>query len=552
MRGGWGAAAALIVALLSVGCLEGNAPEPGRRILAGRDLRRPVLSRSGGKLHVLYETQKPPDDPTRAAPRLWAVPYEGGEPHKLADNGAWPVTVEPGGTALVVHDLAPASGDAVVRWYPRVPAALTRVDLATGAALKEFDYVLDFGFWSGRLFLEAFAFGEPLRQLRVEQADGRMEDLVPAADVQWSRRGEAFLLAPGPNSPRATELLRMRRPGDQPEMLQERVSRFMLHPSEELVVSLVQPPLPARAEVWVSDLVRGRGDKVALDPSWQWLDFVPNSRELVCLGRAAARSPDDPLPPSLIHLVDLQSGVDRSVELAPGDPGTVTLEWAPGEEPAALLHASDRAWLLRVDGEPRVQSLGERALRAEFSPDGRHVVYIDFPSAGAGRFEDQLVIQDTALREPPRVLTPPYAYVQSFVFAQGGRSLAYTTHFGDFKGELHLVDLDGGQGRLLARGVGWWLWPWGDRALVVEPQVVSAGGRLLVVRDWSFQDRVGELVLFDLDAHSETVLAYTVLDFSVEAACSKCGLLDPGAQVALVSLERSSSPNDGLWALTLP
>jgi hypothetical protein len=112
--------------------------------------------------------------------------------------------------------------------------------------------------------------------------------------------------------------------------------------------------------------------------------------------------------------------------------------------------------------------------------------------------------------------------------------------------------MDTGEARLLAHGVGWWLWPWGDHALVVEPQVISAGQRLLVVRDWSFQDRVGELVLMDLDARTEIVVAHSVLDFSAEAACSKCGQLDPGALVALVALERTSSRNDGLWALTLP
>src|SRR5438477_13073411 len=69
--------------LLTAGCLEGGgAVPPGREILPGREPRRPSLVRAGAdadELFVVYETLKTDSEADVQSPRLWAVPYEGGQ-----------------------------------------------------------------------------------------------------------------------------------------------------------------------------------------------------------------------------------------------------------------------------------------------------------------------------------------------------------------------------------------------------------------------------------------------------------------------------------------
>src|SRR4051812_3772213 len=132
----------LAVLLTAPGCLEGGggAP-PGREILPGREARRPTLVRAGegpDDLYVVYETLKTDGEAQVQSPRLWSVPYRGGERRQLAENGAWPVTREESGTVLVLHDVDPDGAQPPVRWYPQTAAALSRIDLRSGQALTEF------------------------------------------------------------------------------------------------------------------------------------------------------------------------------------------------------------------------------------------------------------------------------------------------------------------------------------------------------------------------------------------------------------------------------
>jgi hypothetical protein len=539
---------------LATGCLEGGpAIPPGRSILPGREARRPTLVRTGpdpGDVFVVYETLKAAGDPWVQSPRLWAVPYQGGPARKLAENGSWPITREETGSVLVLHDVDPDGTQPPVRWYPQTAAALTRMNLASGDALTEFPSIVDFGFWRGRLFLESDRVGQPLRQILVEDEAGAVERLAPAADVKWSGRGEMFLLLPEPARGRGT-LVRLRAPGQLPEVLAMEVSQFMLHPSGELLLG--RSRAGGHEETWLLDLDAesppARRALVELAPDCAWLDFVPGTRRLLCV--RPARQPGDAAE---LHLLDLArggSGDDRTLPIAATDPRQLEIAWSPGGD-VGLVRERAHAWLLRPEVEPTLLPLGASAYHPGFSPDGRVVAYIEAQPGDGPDSRERLMVQDVALAAAPRALTPPGAFVQSYSFTDDGSAVLDVSHFGDYKASLYLSDLDSGGRRRVASGIGWSIWPWNHGSVMVEPQVIARGNRVLLVDGWSEQDRVGDLRLVDLGARTNQVLAHAVAGFSVDPPCPSCDPLSPGADVVIAVYERLPSDQDGLWALTLP
>jgi hypothetical protein len=545
-----------VVVLASIGCLPDGEPVEGRKILGNREARRPVIVQGGAQLFVIYETSKPASAPQPWSPRLWATPYQGGEPRRLAENGAWPVIWEENsGTALVLHDIAGHSADPVVRWYPGIRAGLARVDLASGVPLKDFSDIVDFGFWNGRLFVENAASGKPLRQIVVEQPDGRHEFLQPAAEVKWSSRREVFLLVPE-TQPADSVLVRARRPGATPEVIQRGATQFMIHPSENIVLlaAVVSSPSGAKVEQRMVNLTSGQAERVYLPEGCSWLGFVPQSRQFLC-----AQGPED-APGEVVekrravqlHLLALDGGEDRSFTLSVQDHRGLGVEWAPGKARAAILRDHHRLWLLRPDADPPLHPLGQRTLRSQFSPDGRFVAYVEVGTPAPGQYETRLVVQDVDLAAPPRLFTPELAFTQSQFFTEDSKSLLFISHFGDYRARLHVADLATGEQRVIASDIGWWIWPWGADGIVIEPQLQYDRGRVLVITNWSLQDRVGDLVLLDPAAGTERVIARSVADFATTAPCPTCGSLDPGAPMAVVIQERRPSDRDGLWALTLP
>jgi hypothetical protein len=528
------------------GCLEGGEVlVSGRSIMSGREPRRPTLVRAADDLYVVYETLKPEGTPNPESPRLWAIPYRGGEPRKLAENGAWPVTREDAGSVLVLHDLDPRSEQPPQRWFPQTAAALTRMDLATGQALADFPLIVDFGFWQGRLFVETAAEGGPLRRLSIDQAGGLVE-LAPAADIEWSQRGEMFVLLanPAPARPDSGMLVRLRSPADMPEPLASGVSQFMLHPSGDLLLGRSRVA-GGRDEAWLLELGDVARAPVELPADCGWLAFVPNTHALVCVhARAGGES-------SELHVIDLDTRADRGFPIASRDPGRLEVEWTR-DGTVALVREPGRAWLLRPAAEPAVMQLGPAVYHPIFSPDGGAIAYIDVGAGADGINYESLMVQDTALTGPARSLTVTGSFIQSYSFNEDGSGLFDVTHFGDYKASLHFTDLRSGDRRLIADGIGWWIWRWNRGTVVVEPQVVTRGSRVLLVDDWSEQDRVGVLRLVDLGAHTDRVLARGVAGFGVEAPCRGCGLLDPGAPLVVAVSARAPSAQDGLWALALP
>jgi hypothetical protein len=530
-------------------CLDdGSQTIEGRRIVPGRDPARPALVRAGAELLVVYETLKPSTDPSPWAPRLWSVPYAGGEPRRLAENGAWPITIEQGGTALILQDLQLRAGDPLGRWFPQIPATLTRVELISGREVRRFQPMLDFGFWDGQLYVETTTPGLPLRQIVVERPDGSEQAMTPAADIRWSPRGEAFLLIPAA-SVADTTLVRVRRPGSPPEVLHRGVTHFMIHPSGDLVLAWAVEPGGTEERAWLLDLGASRAGSLGLSRTCSWLDFVPRSRQLICVQPTAPAAGGGA---SELHVLDLDAGQDRTVPISSEDPRHLTFQWAPGGNRVALLHDRSRVWLFRPEAERALEPLGRRVFRADFSPDGRFVVFIDVGPGPDGVTAERLSVYDTATGVGPRVMTPDHRVVQSYAFTDDGASVLYVSHAGDYKADLHVADLVGGGHRLLAERIGWWIWPWASGSVVVEPQLQAQGQRILVVAGWSSQDRVGDLLLIDLRAGTEEVLARSVFDFTVAPRCAGCRLLEPGANVALVLQERVPSERDGLWAVTLP
>jgi hypothetical protein len=536
-----------LVSLAAVaGCLEGGEVlVSGRPILSGRDPRRPTLVRAADDLFVVYETLKPEGTPNPESPRLWAVPYRGGEPRKLAENGAWPVTREDAGSVLVLHDLDARSEQPPQRWFPQTAAALTRIDLATGQTLAEFPLIVDFGFWQGRLFVETAPEGGPLRRLSIDQAGG-LVDLAPAADIEWSRRGEMFVLLANPATtrPESGMLVRLHSPADMPEPLASGVSQFMLHPSGDLLLGRSHAAT-GRDEAWLLALGDVARAPVELPADCSWLSFVPDTHALVCVrGRFGSET-------SELHIIDLDTRADRAFSIASREPYSLEVEWGPGGR-TGILREPGRAWLLRPAAEQAAASLGRAVYHPIFSPDGATVAYIDVNTRADGLSYESLMVQDTALAAPARSLSVTGSFIQSYSFNEDGSGLFDVTHFGDYKASLQFTDLRSGDRRVLADGIGWWIWRWNRGTVVVEPQVVTRGSRVLLVDDWSEQDRVGVLRLVDLGAHTDQVLARGVSGFGVEAPCRGCGLLDPGAPLVVAVNERTPSAQDGLWALSLP
>jgi hypothetical protein len=250
-------------------------------------------------------------------------------------------------------------------------------------------------------------------------------------------------------------------------------------------------------------------------------------------------------------VLDLEGGRSADMPLAPEDQRLLEAElpdhvqafaWAPAQRPLLIFQTQYHAWLADLRGRPLARYVGNVA---GFSPAGDHLVWARYEA------EARLAVEDLDDAAAVRELAPRGATALMY-FTEDPQRVLFLASYGGSGLDLFDGDLQSGVTRRLASGVPL-LESAGRRDRVAGAlPLAAADARVLVIANWSAQDRSGDLLLVDRASGAQTVLAGGVRDFAVAPACAGCGVLDAGAALAIVRVGREAAASDGLWAAALP
>jgi hypothetical protein len=175
-----------------------------------------------------------------------------------------------------------------------------------------------------------------------------------------------------------------------------------------------------------------------------------------------------------------------------------------------------------------------------FTDDGNSFAYIAkaLPTSYDRKARGALMLQDSALAQPPRMISTPGLQVPAdrrpgFFFTTGdsGQILVYWAYLGRGNSDLYFTDYHTGDVRLIARSI---------------LSVSISAHTLFGILNASQQDGVGDLVYRDIDRSSDIVYAHAVADYT----------LHPGddfasSSVAYIVRGRAESDRSGLWLAPL-
>ncbi len=553
--------------MLVAACLQPGPPPAGRTLLPGREAVAPRVVRVGDDVHVIYETAKRTGEPDPEAPRLWTVPFAGGIPGKLADNGARPLYVDGQGVAFVLHDLEKQDGVSGVQWEPGRRANLQRVQLGSGERLEDIPDVTNFSFLGGNsFFFQTFLateFFNPVSAGRpkagpgfVVDSEGKRRELELVREAKVGSRGGLYFLTS------SNQAFHLPWPDAHVEPLPlSNVRRYWIEPGDKRVLAetgspeqTVEPRMLSMPPRWLlADLEEKTVVPIDLPPATQFLGFGPRDRRLYFLDvtdrfRWRLHAVHAAVTDHEVLDVPLRKD-DAFVVSGQGDIG-IDLRWAPAGD-VAVLHTGEAVFAFRPTVDPTLRRVGVHALHPAFSPDGRFLLY-QTPTRPTSEDSWQLVAQDIGFLAPPRPLSPAGAAWFSLRFVEGDDPVGYLTELASDTYDFYVANPASGAYRLVAKGVGRTFVRISDDDFSALTHLQTSGRRALAITEWSTQDRNGTLVLFDLITGAEQVLAHAVSDFAVARPCPTCRLLDPGAPAALVVRHRNPWQQDGLRAMTLP
>jgi hypothetical protein len=528
---------ALALAALAAGagaCLPEDPPVSGRLLYPGVNILNPRFRVLAGEPWVLFDLRTSRAEEGLASRQdLHLVRFSDGA-HELvltnrADRGDWPVVTDAERASFYMTDerIAADLGQPV--------GTLVRMRLGAGV-VETLDDVMGYGLHPDRrwYFYRKYMPGASGPELHLRDLAGNDRNLGTAAGSVsfFGPAGFYFLAGTDRVLTRVTGL------DGPPETLRPRVSRYWLDEGQRFAVLALSEDGQARTRIL--DLATREERALPVENPCCWLRL---DGDTFTYAEAAA----DGLP-AVLHQFHLPTGEDRALPLPDGLEDVRAIIDRPDHPEAILVDRGRRAARLRIEGEAgdliasTAELLPVLTNAPVFTADGRFLLYMEVeppppPPAVRRRTVGRLMVQDASdWQAPPRLLTPagtrcmvePRGYVANV--GDPGKVL-FWAHFGLAASDLYLSDLDSGETRKLAVGVG--------PMTMVETRLVG------ITRIG--QDHTGDLVQKDLLTAREQVLEHGVASVTTR--------LDPmlGDIAAFVVRERNpTSPRNGLWAAPLP
>jgi hypothetical protein len=520
------------LALLAVACLPDDPAVQGRLLHPGPDVVAPRFRTLDGEPWVLYDVRISPAENGLARHfDLHLARFSDGE-HRLvlanrADRADWPVITDADRAGFYMVDERDAPGLGLPM------ATLVRLRLSTGV-VETIDDVLDYGIHPERrrFYYQRYLSGSSRPELHLRDLAGNEANLGPSKGPVAFRGPERFYFLSGPDS----VLSRVSGISAEAQPLRPHVSRFSVHGDETFAVVVVSQD--GRVFTRVLDLATGEERALAVENPCCWLGIEGNS---FVYGEAARDG-----NPAVLHRYDFPSGVDQALPLPEGLTDVRDIIDRPGAPESLIVDGHGRAAIVRQpaagEGPPDMYRLPMPVSAPVYSGDGRFLLYLDEeppppPPALRRNPVGRLMALDAAdTGQPPRVLSPlgtsclvqPRGYEPN---VGGPGKVLFWAYYGLGATDLYLSDLDSGETRKLAVGVG--------------PMTMLQSSLLGVTRIG--QDQTGDLVQKDLVTGAEQVIEHGVLTMASR--------LDPmlGNIVTFVVRERNAgSPRNGLWAAPLP
>lgn len=529
----------------TLACLEAASPPSGLQLLAGRDVGRMAIVPGRDRPVVVFEVPRIDGDPERPVAQLWSVPFAGGPARKLVDRGAWPVDVDGHGAAYVVVDPVAPAGQSLPTWAPGSPVSLSRFDLDSGAVSWRVDQVSTFAHAADQVFVQVLDATGPKPVGYLVNAEGVRRALGVVAQPWVSPRGYVYFIDP------LGVLKRVSGGNDEEALAMVGVASSFAVDSADLRVLVAKPdPRTLDKDWFVVDTQTRDAPRVPLPAQCRFLGFDPLSAGLLCY--EVVQSESTPEPHAKLHFMRSDASSNSAfaipqVELAHAMFEPASLAWAPDGASVAVARFGPAAYLVRAGAGLRAGLLGAVVSRARFSTDGNFVAYTTVVDGDTGDTTTLLARPTDDPDAMPRSLSAPGRNLEAFEVIDGAESIVFAASVSTRDWALYAARPATGATRRIARLLGARGSADGRHALFV-----AAGRRVLAITDWSSQDRVGALTLYELDTGIVREVARSVSDFVVAPACTTCGMLDAGASVVFVVRKRRPSEHDGLWAMTLP
>jgi hypothetical protein len=504
--------------------------------VAGREIEALQLASFEGRVHLLHDrpgrAERQVGDKPRPAVDLWSVGLEGGVARKLvADHApAWPAKILAGTPPRLVATRRPRTLAWDSAGHELVDVAtLIRVDLATGQAAEEPRPVSGFGVAEdGRLYIEAFLRGSPVREVTLLGPSGQRRAFGAASAVRFGPDGHFYALRVSDGT-----LLRVGDPAEAPLLLRAPVTRYDLTGDGRFaVVETLEKERPAFLVYALATLSLR---DLALPAQCRFLGLMSAPARFVC-AEATGRSPGG----WRLHLAELERPGLQTVTL-PGEQREVEAMWTPPEGDVLLLGAAGQVTIVApgVPGVP-ARTLAAAAVDVRFLPE-QILILEEGPARIDGTQERRLLAVDRApaVTGAPRRLSPPGASVQSLVMLGPGDRVLFQGDHGDERLALFAAHAGAGIGdvRVVGEALG---------------GVAVGGDRVLALVRRRFQDGTGELALYEGAALTERVLAHRVVGFVAGRDPDGTVALGPGAPIVYVSRDRVPSEHDGAWVTEAP
>jgi hypothetical protein len=547
-----------ILSILLAGCLqEGPAPS-GRHLYHSQDLAAPGFIRVDGEDMIRFVERTALSTTTRGGTSdLWLTSYDGVRQRKVVANMSdyWPERAFGDHRFFMVDErLVPTTGG-----QARV-ATLVRL----GPTYDE-EFRLD-GIWQYVPYTIPIAvlLGEPVGdrtcpgfpnltddcpQLLYERPalpgqsfpslylwDGANEIPIGADSgsfqLQTMGSGNTYFIFESERT-----LTRLVRPRNTLQLLRPNVSRFMVSGDERYAAIAVTED--GKPKTVVLELETGRQIELGRPNPSGWNGFG-NSTFYYSQNAAGA-------DPAELHALDLTTGDDTFDALPSPLVNLAGVYDRPDSDERLLLDSALRGVFTgRGDYTPRREPLTGPLYTPSFTPDGKHLVYID-PAAATlydPTPQGPLMFQDAELAAPPVMVSPPGLLVgaqngPSYFFTEGdegNKVLVFWAHLGRASSDLYFADYanDGTlptNVRVMARAI-----------LNVSISTHSLFG----VIEMSQQDGVGDLVYLDFDRGTKTLYARAVSE-----ATERGGPDLSNTYAAYIVRGRAESDRSGLWLTTL-
>jgi hypothetical protein len=557
---------ALVVLLLTAGCLQPGSTPEGTRVVPGRDVGTiGFLSKDNTPWGITYSQRIAPAMPNKGAVSdIWVAPlpeeftstlpgYQKPvdlpvtQPVRIASNRSdtWGVGGASNSVFLMVDERVVASGGAGNGQQEHV-ATLQRLSTSTYQSDLRFEDISTYQVFNENriLFRRVSADQTPGMYLWDGAKERRLGDVANPGDldVRFGGSGKAYFIL---GSERV--LSRLGALNEPAEDVYVGVLRYMLRGDERFAIMVANKA--GKTVTFALDLTTGKETPFARPNPCCWLGWDgDNFRYSQSAGVNT---------PAEYHEVDVTTGVETCLTL----PSSLSdlADFKPrggGSDEVLYLDSQGHGVFFGPDQQPRRTvlkpgtDLPASMLSPKFSPDGKYLLYVDpqLPTDMDPYSHGPLLIQPADLSEPPRALTTPGMSVQenSYFFISGPADpiqgpngpltapnepvLVFWAYVTRSATDLFFANHVTGDLKVVTGAIG---------NVIVDSQ------RVFGTVHMSAQDVVGDLTVWNVPTHKGRVISHAVPQYEFASEPSTFGL------VGYLVRGRTDSDRDGIWVTTM-